>query len=552
MPRGVGPWLLSILVSIAAPGVGAEGPGPAERLMAPVAVDASGAARDLSVQTLSGRPVETWRELIDATWGPGASTAQKLREFDAAWEALDAGYGAFVNLKLDMEKIRERYRPEIEAGVSRGRFVAIMNHLARRMKDLHTVLFSRVVNRTPIRPGVPLMIVRGWLQNSHFGASLTPLPNSSLVVLRACPNHPLGLTRGDVVLGYDGVRWRRLYRRLVKQELPIEIGAAFGSTNAAMAHALLISAGQNWHLFDTIDVLRHETGEVEHLSTEALRPGPGRPPRCSIWGNEQLPVPGVPMPDFDNREYVTWGIVEGTRIGYVYVASWSPAAELGIGQKFHDAIEALLDDTEGLILDYRLNTGGYMPVAHSGYSLLFDSKVEAVAFDVRGDPDDHFSMVPHPTFTAARFAIRGDPDTYYDHPIAVLTGPGAFSNGDWESLRSGFHPRARVFGKPTNGAFTPSDNPFLGVEWHFSRGTGSGYLIPGHEYLAHKSAPIDEKVWFTLEDVIAGRDTVAAAAIDWILRESARDPAARAGRGHADRHRESSGKPWPVPRAGGR
>jgi len=59
-----------------------------------------------------------------------------------------------------------------------------------------------------------------------------------------------------------------------------------------------------------------------------------------------------------------------------------------------------------------------------------------------------------------------DRETYYDHPIAILTGPGAWSNGDWESLRSGFHPRARVFGKPSNGAFTPSDNPLIGREWH--------------------------------------------------------------------------------------
>ena len=82
---------------------------------------------------------------------------------------------------------------------------------------------------------------------------------------------------------------------------------------------------------------------------------------------------------------------------------------------------------------------------------------------------------------------------------------------------------SRVFGKPSNGAFTPSDNPFLGNEWHFSRGTGSGYLIEDHQYLAHTGAPIDEEVWFTLDDVIAGRDTVAASAISWILEQLAQE-----------------------------
>ena len=120
--------------------------------------------------------------------------------------------------------------------------------------------------------------------------------------------------------------------------------------------------------------------------------------------------------------------------------------------------------------------------------------------------------------------IPGDPSSSYDRPIAVLTGPGAWSNGDWESLRTRFHPRARVFGKPTNGAFTPSDNPSLGPDWRFSRGTGSGYLIEGHKYVAHTSAPIDEEVWLSRDDVAAGRDTVVIRAIEWIRDENERAP----------------------------
>ena len=509
---------VAVSAGVSAATFGAEENRVNRRLATPLNTDTSDV--DLAYQSLSRHPVEAWAEIIDATWGAGAPTHEKIALFDAAWQALDFGYGAFVNLDVDMAELRHRYRSELEGGVSRGRFVAIMNHLSLAMKDLHTVLFNREVNRTRIRPGVPMMIVRGWLQNAYFGASLTPLADGSLVVLRACPNHPLGLERGDIVLGYDGIPWGELYRLLLEQELPIELGAAWGSTDEAMDHAMLISVGQNWHLFDTIDVIDRDTGETLHLSTNLLAVARSRAPGCSIWGNEQLPVPGVPMVDFDARDYVSWGLVEGTRIGYIYVASWDPDPELEIRQQFHDAIESLMD-TEGLIIDYRLNTGGYMPVAHLGYSLLFDNEIEAVSFDVRGDSRDHLAMVPHPTFTSEKFTIQGDPASVYDQPIAVLTGPGAFSNGDWETLRTRFHPRARVFGKPTNGAFTPSDNPsLLGTEWHFSRGTGSGYLIDGHVYLAHTGAPVDEEVWFTAEDVANGRDTVVAAAVAWILQET--------------------------------
>lgn len=499
-------------------------------------------ARPPSAKASPPPAIRDWRPAIDETWGPGAPTAEKLSLFDEAWEDLDSGYGGFVNHDVDMVALRERYRSEIAAGVSRGRFVAIMNHLALAMMDLHTVIFNSVVNQTNPGPGVPLMIIGGWFQNAHFGASLTPLADGSLVVLRACPDHPLGLTRGDVVLGYDGRPWRELYHELLDEELPIQMGAAWGSTDVSMEHAMLISAGQNWHLFDTIDIWKHETGKVEHLSTAPLARGP-RHPLCSIWGNEQLPVPGVPMPDFDKQEYVTWGVVEiprgrgravrrpggsgheapKIRIGYIYVASWSPDPALDISGKFHDAIAALMNNTDGLILDYRLNPGGYMPVAHAGYSLLFNTTLNKVAFDIRGDPTDHLSMVPDPEYPPWVFTIRGDPSTYYDHPIAILTGPGAISNGDWESLRSRFHPRARVFGKPSNGAFTIYDNPYLGEEWTFRRAKGSGYLIDGHRYLPHTGAPVDEEVWFTLEDVIAGRDTVADAAIAWIRHEVAKE-----------------------------
>ena len=41
--------------------------------------------------------------------------------------------------------------------------------------------------------------------NHHFGASLAPLPDSSVFVYDAVSNHPLGLEPGDVIVGYDGI-----------------------------------------------------------------------------------------------------------------------------------------------------------------------------------------------------------------------------------------------------------------------------------------------------------------------------------------------------------
>ena len=481
-------------------------------------------SRDVHPSFVTTTP-EEWAELIDQTWGPDFPGEDAVELFDALWTAIDEEYGAFMNLEVDLEAIRDRYRPEIAAGVSRGRFAAIINHFSLAMKDAHTYFIDQGVNwGTAPEPGVPLFVVGAWLDNSRFGACLTPLPDDTLLVYRALPDHVLGLEPGDLVLGYDGVPWKTLYRQLLAAELPIHLGWVCGSTDASMEHCLMMSAGLNWHLFDTIDVVKYDSGEVVHLPTGLLHSQAGR-----IWGNEQLPVPGVEMPDFWAEDYVTWGLIEGTRIGYIYVASWSWLSRHQISEQFHEAIRALMidHDTTGMIIDMRFNMGGDMREAHYGYALLFNETVQEVAFDIRGNPNDHLDMVPHPTHTAEAFTIRGVPTSFYDRPIAVLTGPGAVSNGDWESLRTRFHPWVRTFGKPSNGAFTSSDSTGVEPYWWVTAATGSGYLIDGHRYLAHTGVQPDEEVWLTRDDVAAGRDTVVEAAIRWIEGRYPRRPGGR-------------------------
>jgi hypothetical protein len=470
--------------------------------------------------------VAEWRERIDTQWESGEETAEKLRIFDLAWNELDREYGAFMNLDVDMRALRSRYRREISDGVSRGRFAAIMNHLSLAMKDAHTVIMSRPVNwNTYVRSGTPLFVVGARSNNEPFGASLTPMPDGSLLVYRALPNHVLGLEPGDLVLGYDGVKWWRLYRQLLAIEMPIRLLGSWGSTDRSFEHSMLICAGLNWHLFDTIDIKKYGTDEIVSLPTNLLANQRG-----IIWGNEQLPVPGVEMPDFEAEDYITWGVIEGTQIGYIYVASWHWEAQYRISEQWFEAVNELMNhhETIGLIVDFRLNYGGDMRQAHSGYDLLFDERITAVSFDVRGDPDDHLDMVPSRTHTAEMFIIPGGSSTFYDNPIAVLIGPGAVSNGDWESLRMGFHPMVRTFGKSTNGAFTLSDFPNLGDDWFFTKATGSGYLIDGHIYLAHTGVEPDTHVWLERDDVAVGRDTVVEAAVEWIEGRRPRRTRARA------------------------
>jgi len=457
--------------------------------------------------------VEEWREIIDKHWGSGMITQSKLTFFDDWYALVDRSYGAFQGLDFDIAAFRDAYRPEIAQGVSRGRFAAIMSHFAYRLQDLHTYVYDTGVRSTP--KGTPLLVVGQYGNNPGFGAVLTPLPDSTLLVYRALPNHPLDLRPGDVVLGYDGVLWKEIYPRLMEAELPLYLNPVHASTDEANAYYHLAAAGLNWHLFDTIDILQYSTGDTLHFDTNLLG---GE--RRTIWAREGMDIPGVVWPE-RNVDRVSYGVVEGTDVGYVYVTSWSFDARFNILEQFRQAIVDLwfTQRVEGLIFDFRFNTGGGA-LARGGWSLLFDEITPTIGFDQRADPNDHFAMEEDPGRRATNLVIRPDATTYWDKPIAVLMGPGSISAGELESLRASFHPRARLFGLPAPGGNTGSVFPTFNVSgWFGSLATSNMYLVDGHEYLAHVGLQPDERVWLTRDDVANGVDSVVETALAWIQRE---------------------------------
>ena len=511
-------------------------------------------------QTLSLEDApEDWAALIDETWGAGLTKEEELQIFDLFWSTIDRSFACFQDLEVDWDGLRARYRPEVEDGVSRGRFAAIMNRLSLALMEAHTLALDREVGvRTPSKPGVPLLHVGGWGLDSHFGAGLTPLPDKSLLVYRTVPAHPLGLEPGDIVLGYEGRPWSELYPELLALGLPV--AGVWGSSPVTYEHAWLMAAGLNWHLFDTIDVKKSATGEVLHLPTSLMTGlneewwAPEAEVREELWVTEQLPVDGVPFPDFDNGHLFNWGIIEGTRIGYIYGWGWFWDAE----QEFYDAVHQLMYDevTDGLVIDFRFNMGGNMLLSDLGLGLLFDQTVWTIDFVERCNDADHLRLCA--TGSATSYVIRGSSSSFYEKPIAVLTGPGAVGAGDQVALRLKFHPNARSFGMSTNTAFSSPAPVQLGELWdaHFALSdafllTTSGELLPfdsdyqrsihnhwgwwlelgdgaprrgtiiGGEVLTHDPFPVDHPVWLTPEDAAVGHDTVVEAAIRWIERPEA-------------------------------
>jgi len=473
-----------------------------------------------------------WRAAIDAAWGPGLPTARKLEIFDAFWNTIDQRFAAFQGIDVDWTALRERYRPEIAAGVSRGRFAAIMGQLSLALRDSHTMAIDIAIPTAPRVPGLPLLVLRGP-GNNNFGACATAQPDGSALIYAVAPAHPLGLKPGDRILGYEGRPWREWYPELLAAELPI--AGAWGSSPSSMEHTIAQSAPVNWHLFDTIDIWRHDSGTVEHHATALLNTTPQlRSPMCT----EELAVPGVPKPAALS-DLVTWGVIEGTRIGYIYVTAWQGDA----GTRFEQAIRELTQQrqTDGLIIDFRFNRGGNMFLSDAGLGMLFDQPVATIGFAERADPNDHHTLRPFvgeetqlcgitwrgyaPSLYVIDMCDRSHDPAAYDRPIAVLTGPQAGSSGDQVALRMTFHPRARTFGKSTATAFNAPCTLNLDPDWVSRYACTDAYRISQpHNYLTHDEFPVDEPIWLQPHDVAQGKDTVVDAAVRWIGSQTPQNP----------------------------
>jgi hypothetical protein len=455
-----------------------------------------------------------WRYMIDTTWGLGQSVTEKQQVFNNFWNWVDEEYAGFYGIEDKWDSLYCNY-DSINADLSRGRFTAILHHMALSLHDVHVWIDNNILNSTPLQRDVPLFMPMGneipasWGISEHFGAGLTALPDSTLLVYNAVNNHPLGLMPGDILLGYDGTLWKNIYQKIFDVQFPIWYCLISCSEEAA-AHEYLSAAGMNWHFFDTLDVVKYATGDTVHIPTNLITsPLPG------IHPTEQMPIAGVPFPDVDGGHHVSWGYVEGTKIGYIYVYSWHTTA---IGIEFLSAVNRFMSDTssDGLIIDVRTNEGGgYVSNYSPGYRRLFNEDQDVIDFLDRADPLNHLVMRIDPEFTNWDDVVNTDKDLY-DRPIAVLCGPGSVSSGDIcvEVLRH--HPMTRTFGKPTSGAFGLTDTR-TSSEWMSGNTISVCFSPPDWNNILNRVAiPVDEEVWLTPEGVANGEDDVVNKALEWI------------------------------------
>ena len=463
---------------------------------------------------------EDWQSIIDSTWGPGNDSATDVADWQSFWTIVDTEFACFYGLDSNVwDDIWDQYWPEIEAGgVSRGRMCAIIQAANFALRESHTFTSDPVVVNTEPTSGVPLLMA-GHLfgDNNHFGAALTPLEDKSLLVYKTVASHPLGLESGDIILGYDGQPWSELYPELLAAGLPVN-QVRLGCSPPSREHAFLMAAGMNWHLFDTIDVIKYGTTDTLHLATSALE---GQ--IMELYATEQMNIPGVIIPPSDDA--LNWGIVDGTNIGYIYITKWGPVSDsAAIVNEWNAVLNGFQNayDVHGLIIDVRYNLGAWFDLT-ACLKYFFDSTFQFFQYYRRCG--DHFDLCPSPDWGDWAQTINGDPSTYWDKPIAILTGPSACSGGDLFPLMLSAHSMSKIFGKPTASGFSGNLYSASLPGWSNMVSDHALFLVsdPGH-YIVRETFPgsptfswVDyEEVWLTPDNVAQGKDDVVEAALAWI------------------------------------
>jgi hypothetical protein len=456
---------------------------------------------------------EDWQYIIDSTWGPGLPLASKLAVFDAYANSLSNSFDGFNSLGLNQaawNSLKSNFRSKINSTTSRGIFASIMAQFAMSLRDAHTWAWDTVVTFTALNPGVPILVLYPFATAEHFGAVLTALPDSTALVLRTVPNHPLGLQPGDIVLGYEGVPWKNLVTELLEAQLPV-FSTGVGSASAQI-NSFIRNVGNNWHLFDTIDILKHSTGETVHISVQLLLNLPSDP----MMGNEQLEIPGIPFsfyrgwPWQPTGQLLAFGKLPSENIGYIRLFGELPSN--AADPLFAAAVDSLWN-TEGLIIDLRWNSGGWSLFTEA-FARMFSQNLLTIEDAYRASPTN-FTLVP--AGNSNWFQIPGIAGSLFDRPIAVLLGPTCVSMGDITAQRLLYHPMVRFFGKSSIASLGDNTDVSGYPNWWLHHSLSDMFhTSPPRVYLNRKEFPVDESVWFNPDDVASGIDPVLTKALDWI------------------------------------
>jgi carboxyl-terminal processing protease len=238
---------------------------------------------------------------------------------------------------------------------------------------------------------------------------------------------------------------------------------------------------------------RFDTGEGVAERAVPLRPLAGEPVR---FGN---------LPTFFVRTAHERIGPRGDCVGYVHFNVWMPQVTPAFGR----AMDALAD-CRGIVLDLRGNPGGVGAIAMGVAGAFVD---ETVPFGIMRTRQAEMRFVTIPR----RVTADARPTRPFAGPLAVLVDRQSASTSEIFALGMQYLERGRVFGETTPGMALPAVMlrlPNQDVLYH----AFADFTDPGGVRVEGRGVVPDQPVPLTRADLLAGRDPVQQAAVEWIRR----------------------------------
>lgn len=397
------------------------------------------------------QPSETAVPTPTATLTPIDQELQ-IKIFEELWEIVNEDYLYPDFNGVDWNEVRERYRQRIEAGLDTETFYLTMDEMIFELNDEHSVFLN------PQQVAAEEAEFAGDNNYVGIGVWIQFLPEKDrAVVLLTFPGGPAeqaGIKSHDSILSVEGVT------------LEDEDGEAIN---------LLLG--------------------IEGTEVTFVIQTPGEEPREMTLRRARISSP-IPVP------YETLTTPAGKRIGYIILPTFGDST---VDKQVGDALKALTKDgpLDGLILDNRLNGGGWDSVASStlGY---FTSGLVGHFSNRDGDE----------AFRVRRNNVGGSMEV----PLVVLVGPDTVSFGEIFAGVLKDQGRATIIGETTLGN--------VEILWGYSFEDGSRAWIAHDRFVPSNDPDAD---WEHL-----GIEVDIEAPAEWDEFTLETDPGVRAALAHFD------------------
>ena len=397
----------------------------------------------------------------------------ELASFDYVWSTVRDKHFDPALAGLDWDALRAELRPRVERAATRDEVRDVLWDLVGRFRQSHFQILPSELYE-PAGAGS----TRSADGTTGIDARLI---GGAALVTRVTPGSPAdgaGITPGWEILQIDGVDIRRRVRELTRK-----YAARFDRDS-------LLSGSLRFAL----------AGPVGRATTVSFRDGRGATRRLTLglvphdgWMSRPFGhIPSVPV-------WIRSQRIDG-RTGYVAFNAFIDPARLM--PRFNETI-ASFHDADGVVIDLRGNTGGIgdMLAGMAGWFVAARGTTMGTMITRAGSLK--LAVLPRPSpFTG---------------PVAVLVDELSMSAS--EVLAQGLKDagRARVFGRRSAGAVLASIVEKLP--------NGDGFQYPTARFEFTSGAVVegvgvvpDTEVQPTRETLLAGRDAVLDAAVQWIRR----------------------------------